>query len=207
MTVARFSRALLAGLFLVPAALLAQTSTPAPPAEHDHHAMVDSRGDHVMGFDHEKTTHHFRLYKNGGAIEITANQAEDTASRDAIRGHLSHIAKMFANIHCPQGSRDGGIRLALGLGFVEPRSIAAPAPCRSLTPSTASGRRGSQRRSRRGPSSNGGGSTGGPILSRALAPPPLEQAGIHPLDPPRRHLMRTPGPHALERVSIRTHTY
>ncbi len=96
MTVARFSRALLAGLFLVPAALLAQTSTPAPPAEHDHHAMVDSRGDHVMGFDHEKTTHHFRLYKNGGAIEITANQAEDTASRDAIRGHLSQIAKMFA---------------------------------------------------------------------------------------------------------------
>ncbi|MDQ2871478.1 MAG: hypothetical protein M3S32_12085 [Acidobacteriota bacterium] len=96
MTVAPSSRFLLAALFLVPAALLAQTSAPASPAEHDHHAMVDSRGDHVMGFDHDKTTHHFRLYKNGGAIEIAANQAEDTASRDAIRGHLSHIAKMFA---------------------------------------------------------------------------------------------------------------
>ena len=25
----------------------------------DHHAAVDSRGDHAMGFSHEKTTHHF----------------------------------------------------------------------------------------------------------------------------------------------------
>ncbi|MCA1581325.1 MAG: hypothetical protein LC796_08000 [Acidobacteria bacterium] len=96
MTLTHFSRARLAALFFLPAALLAQTSAPAPPAGHDHHAMVDSRGDHVMGFDHDRTTHHFRLYKTGGAVEITANQAEDTASRDAIRGHLSHIAKMFS---------------------------------------------------------------------------------------------------------------
>jgi len=37
-----------------------------------HHDAVDKRGDHVMGFSHEKTTHHFRLYKDGGAIEVTA---------------------------------------------------------------------------------------------------------------------------------------
>jgi hypothetical protein len=49
-----------------------------------------------MGFDHEKTTHHFRLTKDGGVIEVTANSAEDTASRDAIRGHLGRIAKMFS---------------------------------------------------------------------------------------------------------------
>src|SRR3954467_7021670 len=49
-----------------------------------------------MGFSHEKTTHHFRLYKNGGAIEVTANDPSDAASRDQIRGHLPHIAKMFA---------------------------------------------------------------------------------------------------------------
>jgi hypothetical protein len=61
-----------------------------------HHAGVDRRGDHVMGFDHEKTTHHFRLTGEGGAIEVTANDPGDAASRDAIRAHLAHIAKMFA---------------------------------------------------------------------------------------------------------------
>ena len=49
-----------------------------------------------MGFSHEKTTHHFRLSKDGGAIEVTANDPKDIASRDQIRMHLGHIAKMFA---------------------------------------------------------------------------------------------------------------
>ena len=66
-------------------------------AQDAHHDAVDKRGDHVMGFSHEKTTHHFRLYKDGGAIEVTANDAKDTESRDQIRMHLSHIAKMFAS--------------------------------------------------------------------------------------------------------------
>jgi TusA-related sulfurtransferase len=75
------------------APLLAQT-TPAPGA--DHHAAVNERGDHVMGFDHDKTTHHFRLTKSGGVIEVSANDPNDTASRDAIRQHLGHIVKMFS---------------------------------------------------------------------------------------------------------------
>ena len=49
-----------------------------------------------MGFSHEKTMHHFRLYRDGGAIEAEANQAEDTESRDAIRGHFEHLVKLFA---------------------------------------------------------------------------------------------------------------
>src|SRR5947209_4049038 len=57
---------------------------------------MNKRGDQVMGFDHNKTTHHFRLLTNGGAIEVTANGAEDTESRDQIRMHLGHISKMFA---------------------------------------------------------------------------------------------------------------
>jgi hypothetical protein len=64
---------------------------------HDGHAEgVNERGDRVMGFDHEKTTHHFLLYADGGAIEVTANSAEDTESRDQIRKHLGHIARMFS---------------------------------------------------------------------------------------------------------------
>jgi hypothetical protein len=57
---------------------------------------MNERGDHVMGFDHTKTTHHFRLLADGGSIEVTANSPEDTESRDQIRMHLGHIAKMFA---------------------------------------------------------------------------------------------------------------
>ena len=57
---------------------------------------MNKRGDHVMGFDHNKTTHHFRLTPQGGTIEITANSSEDTESRDQIRSHLGHISKKFA---------------------------------------------------------------------------------------------------------------
>jgi hypothetical protein len=63
---------------------------------HEHHAEMNGRGDHVMGFSHEKTTHHFRLYIDGGEIEVDANDPRDTATRDQIQMHLSHIARMFA---------------------------------------------------------------------------------------------------------------
>ncbi|MCU1264898.1 MAG: hypothetical protein JWM21_1216 [Acidobacteria bacterium] len=61
-----------------------------------HDEKMNERGDHVMGFDHTKTTHHFRLLSDGGAIEVGANSSQDTESRDQIRMHLGHIAKMFA---------------------------------------------------------------------------------------------------------------
>ena len=61
------------------------------------HEEMNQRGDHVMGFDHTKTTHHFRLSPEGGAIEITANSVDDTESRDQIRAHLGHISEMFAD--------------------------------------------------------------------------------------------------------------
>jgi hypothetical protein len=57
---------------------------------------VDHRGDRAMGFDHTKTTHHFFLSSSGGAIQVTANDPGDTESRDQIRMHLGHIAKMFS---------------------------------------------------------------------------------------------------------------
>jgi hypothetical protein len=63
--------------------------------QHDD-ASLNHRGDHVMGFDHTKTTHHFELSKTGGVIQVKANDAKDTASRDLIRMHLEHISKAFA---------------------------------------------------------------------------------------------------------------
>jgi hypothetical protein len=65
-------------------------------AQDCHHAKVNERGDQVMGFDHTKTSHHFLLSPAGGSIEAAANDPADTASRDAIRGHLEHIASMFS---------------------------------------------------------------------------------------------------------------
>jgi hypothetical protein len=49
-----------------------------------------------MGFDHQKTKHRFLLHPDGGSIEVTANEAHDAESRDLIRKHLGHIARMFA---------------------------------------------------------------------------------------------------------------
>ena len=59
------------------------------------HAAMNQRGDQGMGFSQKKTTHHFRLGPDGGSIEVAANDPGDKASRDQIRMHLGHIAKMF----------------------------------------------------------------------------------------------------------------
>jgi hypothetical protein len=69
----------------------------------DHHALVNAHGDHAMGFSHEKTTHHFELTYDGGAIDVRANDVKDAESRDQIRGHFHHIVQMFAagNFHVP----------------------------------------------------------------------------------------------------------
>jgi len=76
----------------------AQQSQPADPQKSKHDSMesMNERGDKVMGFDHDKTTHHFLLRSNGGVIQIEANEKTDTASRDEIRQHMRHIAMMFA---------------------------------------------------------------------------------------------------------------
>lgn len=57
---------------------------------------MNKRGEKHMGFDHLKTTHHFLLANDGGAIQVEANDAKDTESRDQIRGHLRHITMMFS---------------------------------------------------------------------------------------------------------------
>lgn len=86
----------------IPALACGQSTTTCPmlaqhqQADNPHAAGVDSRGDQAMGFSHEKSSHHFRLYPDGGAIEIQTNAPDDTATRDQIRMHLAHIAQMFA---------------------------------------------------------------------------------------------------------------
>ncbi len=61
-------------------------------AEHGRH--VDSRHD-TFGMSHNKSTHSFRLFADGGAIELRATDAADEATIDTIRGHLQEITEQF----------------------------------------------------------------------------------------------------------------
>ena len=62
-----------------------------------HQADVEKHGDEAMGFPHDKTTHHFRMYSDGGAIEVTVNDTKDSQNMQAIRSHLTRIAMLFSN--------------------------------------------------------------------------------------------------------------
>jgi hypothetical protein len=81
-------------LIALPAGALAQQTSPAVQSSRSD--AVGQRGDHVMGFSHDATTHHFRLLKDGGEIIVTANKAGDKSSIGEIRAHLAHIEKMFS---------------------------------------------------------------------------------------------------------------
>ncbi len=84
-------------LFLLTALSLAAVARSGAAQDHGSHAAgVTERGDHVMGFDHSKTAHHFRLTGTGGVIEAQAIDPQDTGSRDQIRMHFVHIARMFS---------------------------------------------------------------------------------------------------------------
>lgn len=87
-------------LAAVAIALATPTATATPQhsaSPHEaHHAGVDARGTRVMGFDQTRTTHHFRLYEDGGAIDVSVQDTADVANRDAIRQHLPHVAVLFA---------------------------------------------------------------------------------------------------------------
>jgi len=99
------ARRLLKRTATISAFLLAAAPVPADQTTNNHQAMA-------MGFDQDKTAHHFRLYTDGGAIEVGVIDATDTTNRDAMRSHLPHIAAMFGegNFDAPMllKARDSG---------------------------------------------------------------------------------------------------
>ena len=86
-------------LILWAAAIAAPTPAPGMrftgQQDHSKHEQMEKRGDQGMGFAQGKTTHHFLLRKDGGAIQVTTNSAGDKSSRDEIQMHLRHIARAF----------------------------------------------------------------------------------------------------------------
>jgi hypothetical protein len=86
-------KAVLTVLVLASAIQVQQANTQTPEQQH---AEMTKRGEAGMGFSQAKTTHHFQLLKDGGAIQVSANDPKDDATRDHIRMHLSHITQMFS---------------------------------------------------------------------------------------------------------------
>jgi len=68
------------------------SKTNSSPSDHD---VRMSRGERAMGFSQTNSTHHFLLKPDGGIISVSANDLQDSATRDQIRMHLNHIAQAF----------------------------------------------------------------------------------------------------------------
>ena len=84
-------------------ATFAQHSSMPPGMTHEQHlaqmqkdADLKTRGTAAMGFDQDKTTHHFLLAPNGGSIEVGVKDPSDAESRTRVRAHLKDIAAEFA---------------------------------------------------------------------------------------------------------------
>jgi hypothetical protein len=81
---------------LVVLAITTAASAAATASQAQSHAQhLDARAQHVMGFDQQKTAHHFLLFEDGGAVDVSVKDASDAVNRDAIRAHLPHLAKLF----------------------------------------------------------------------------------------------------------------
>ncbi|MEU9671026.1 aspartate carbamoyltransferase [Streptomyces bobili] len=62
----------------------------------DRQEMVAERGQSVMPFDLEQTTHRFTPTKTGGVQDVVADQPDDAKQIGLIRTHLQQEAKAFS---------------------------------------------------------------------------------------------------------------
>ena len=82
-------------------AVFAQHEMPAG-MNHEQHmaqlkeAALQERGLRAMGFDQDRTTHHFILRPDGGIISVEVNDPTDDTNRNAIRTHIERITADFS---------------------------------------------------------------------------------------------------------------
>ena len=62
-------KTILAVLFLLAPHMLLQQANKDASSQDMHHQGVNERGDKEMVFSHEKATHHFILYSDGGRLK------------------------------------------------------------------------------------------------------------------------------------------
>jgi hypothetical protein len=96
-------RALVAGAGLmiagaVTAVALVTSGSQRDPGEGrtERQALVAERGETVMPFDLEQTTHRFTPTATGGTQDVVADQRGDTEQIDLIRAHLRKEAAAFS---------------------------------------------------------------------------------------------------------------
>ena len=84
--------------------LFAQHPAMPPGMTHEQHfaqmqndAELKKRGTAAMGFDQDKTAHHFLLTRDGGTIEVGVKDPSDAENRAQIRAHLKQIAEEFGS--------------------------------------------------------------------------------------------------------------
>ena len=84
------------------AAVNAQHSAMPQGMSHEEHLRqiqkderLKQQGGLAMGFDQDKTVHHFLLRKTGGEIVVAAKDPADSESIDQIREHFREIAASF----------------------------------------------------------------------------------------------------------------
>ena len=95
--------------------LLASVMFAAALAAQDHQGHALDRANTGMGFDQAKTVHHFRLEREGGAIEVVAKNRQDRDTISQVRAHLKHIDEAFAN---------GDFSLPMFIHATEPPGVA-----------------------------------------------------------------------------------
>ncbi|MGS2616082.1 hypothetical protein ACVCAH_16395 [Micromonospora sp. LZ34] len=67
----------------------------APTAGADRQAQVAERGESVMPFELDRTTHHFVKTDGGGVQTVVADDPRDSEQMDLIRQHLQQEAERF----------------------------------------------------------------------------------------------------------------
>lgn len=92
----RFAAGALAIATWFAAPAIAQHADPRQSGDPDAHQHdMRTHGAEAMGFDQDKTTHHFVLYEDGGAIDVSVNEATDSVNLHAVRQHLQEIVVLF----------------------------------------------------------------------------------------------------------------
>ncbi|HYL14798.1 MAG TPA: hypothetical protein VEV41_17275 [Terriglobales bacterium] len=82
-------------MFLSITDLVAMQDNPA--TEHEHHmADLSKHGAEAMGFDQDKTVHHFRLRQDGGVVQVQAKDPTDVVSIAQIQHHLGLQKEKFS---------------------------------------------------------------------------------------------------------------
>jgi hypothetical protein len=96
---------ILSTLLLLGSALPVEQHPTMPPGiSHEEHLrqmqkdeQLKHRGGLAMGFDQDKTVHHFLLRLTGGTIEVSAKDPADTDSINQIRSHFRDITASFGS--------------------------------------------------------------------------------------------------------------